>query len=105
MYLCSEVVGVKQCCSGATINFEKGVTLAPSTVIELNTNRERAYWTQFGQKQFLYRKFATVTKAEKADHMATILDKGQKRKEAPFCFWRAARLKQTSKIVESVEGR
>ena len=77
---------MKQCCSGVTSNFENGVTLAPSTVIELNTNKERAYWTQFGQKQFLYRKFATVTKAEKAEHISKIVDQGQKRKEAPFCF-------------------
>ena len=86
MYLCSEVVGVKQCCTALTSNFENGVTLSPSTVIELNTNRERAYWTQFGQKQFLARKFATVTKAEKAEHINMIVDKAQKRKQAPFCF-------------------
>ena len=86
MYLCSEVVGVKQCCTNLTSNFENGVTLPPSTVIELNTNRERAYWTQFGQKQFLYRKFPTVTKAEKAEHISKIVAQGQKRKEAPFCF-------------------
>ena len=104
MYLCSEVVGVKQCCTNLTSNFENGVTLAPSTVIELNANKERAYWTQFGQKQFLYRKFATVTKAEKVEHISKIVDQGQKRKEAAS-FFRAARLKHISKLVESVEGR